>query len=184
MILCNHHMDILSLFSSPKIDEDIETEIPAKARARGYRELLRKLADLGTITASDLMTPRSLVEALDVDVEIENMPLWKTSTTLHFPVYEGDMDKVVGWISNEALRNLSESGHTGSLRGQYMPVHHVPENMPLDQAFLKFVQTSAPLFVVQNDHGVTTGVLYLNDVLEAFFGVDIEPPEFHNTAHG
>jgi CBS domain containing-hemolysin-like protein len=175
-------MDILSLFSSPKIEAELPTEI--LPRARGYRELLRKLADLGTITSSDLMTPRSLVEALDVDVEIENMPLWKTSTTLHFPIYEGDLDKAVGWISNEGLRNLSESGHTGSLRNQYIPVHHIPESLPLDQAFLKFVQTSAPLFIVQNDHGVTTGVLYLNDVLEAFFGVDIEPPEFHNSAHG
>lgn len=177
-------MDILSLFGSAKNEIETKIESTSPTRARGYRELLRKLSELGSITATDLMTPRSLVEALDVNVEIENMPLWKTSTTLHFAVYEGDLDKAVGWISNEGLRNLSESGHTGNLHGQYMPVHHISEKLPLDQAFLKFVQTSAPLFVVQNDHGVTTGVLYLNDVLEAFFGVDIEPPEFHNTAHG
>jgi CBS domain containing-hemolysin-like protein len=40
------------------------------------------------------------------------------------------------------------------------------------------------MFVVKNKFGETVGVLYLNDVLEAFFGVDIEPPEFHRSAHG
>lgn len=183
MILCIYLMDILSLFSFPKAEE-IKPNADLLPHPRGYRELLKKLSDLKSITAIDLMTPRSLVEALDVDVEIENVPLWKTSTTLHFPIYEGDLDRSIGWISSESLRNLSEMGHTGNLRGQYLPVHHIDEKTPVDQVFLKFVQTSAPLFVVQNQEGATTGVLYLNDVLEAFFGVDIEPPEFHHTAHG
>lgn len=183
MLLCNYLMDILSLFSFPKHDE-VEQQADLLPHPRGYRDLLKKLSDLKSITAKDLMSPRSLVEALDVDVEIENMPLWKTSTTLHFPIYEGDLDHAIGWISNEALRTLSDHGHTGNLRGQYTPVHHISESTPLDQAFIKFVQTSAPLFVVQNDQGSTTGVLYLNDVLEAFFGVDIEPPDFHHSAHG
>jgi CBS domain containing-hemolysin-like protein len=181
-------MDILGLFSFPKneAEEKSPTQLPNELlpHPRGYSDLLRKLADLKSITAKDLMSPRSLVEALDVDVEIENMPLWKTSTTLHFPVYEGDLDRILGWISNESLRTLSDDGHTADLRGHYMPVHHISENTPLDQAFIKFVQTSAPLLVVQNESGGTAGVLYLNDVLEAFFGVDIEPPEIHNTAHG
>jgi CBS domain containing-hemolysin-like protein len=97
----------------------------------------------------------------------------------YFPVYLGDLDHILGWISKEAVHNLATEGQAGTLKTEdiHVPAEFIPENMPLDQAFLKFVQESAPLFVVQNEAGVTTGILYLNDVLEEFFGLEIDPDE-------
>ncbi len=182
-------MDLLSLFSFRKT-EPYQKLNQNQPTSKAYKDLIERLSDLKRINAREIMTPRALVEAVDADVEIQRLS-FPNSSHPYFPVYQGDLDHILGWIGHETLKHLIHNGHSGNLRTEYVPADVIPEDFPLDLAFLKFVQSSVPLFVVQNSAGHTTGVLYLSDVLEVFFGLDMEPTlnpspigEGLQTAHG
>jgi CBS domain containing-hemolysin-like protein len=162
-------MDLLSLFSFRKYQEELpENSHPA------YEDFLDRLSELETVRAKDIMTPRALVKALDVDVEIPRIHLSKTGHTNYLPVYKGDLDHVAGWIGREKLNDLFHSGYPGNLTDHYLPARSINEDLSLDKVFFKFVQTSAPLMVVQNTLGTTVGILYLSEVLKVFFGFEID----------
>lgn len=182
MLLCPLIMDLLGLFSFRKDESFLNSQTP---NPKAYRDVIERLGDLRSLTARDRMLPRALVQAIDMDVEIERLHFWETEKSHYFPVYLSDLDHILGWISKEALQNLVSNGHTGNLRTEdvHVPAEMISEDLPLDQVFLKFVQASAPLFVVQNSAGATTGVLYLNDVLEEFFGLEIDSNDTHGPAH-
>lgn len=179
-------MDLLGLFSFRKDEEFLNSNTP---NPKAYNDVIERLGDLRSLVAKDRMVSRALVQAIDMDVEIDRLHIWKSGQAAYFPVYLGDLDHILGWISKEAVHSMALEGHTGTLKTEdvHVPAEYIPSNMPLDQAFLKFVQESAPLFVVQDEDGTTVGVLYLNDVLEEFFGLDIDPDENPgplNAAHG
>lgn len=181
------NMDLLGLFSFRKDTDFINSNSP---NPKAYGDVIERLGDIRSLTAKDRMVPRALVQAVDMDVEIGRLHFWKIAKSQYFPVYTGDLDHILGWISKDALHSLIHDGRSGTLNTEdvHVPAEHISEDMPLDQVFLKFVQQSAPLFVVQDQAGVTTGVLYLNDVLEQFFGLDIHPADDRgaspHAAHG
>jgi putative hemolysin len=169
-------MDILSLFGARQEDISSPQFQEKQKLSKPYADLLSRVTDLKTMTAGQLMTPRALVEALDADVEVSRLHLPKPPVR-YLPIYQGDLDHVLGWMNQDAVVNLMAHAPSDSLRNHFVPVQTIPETTSLDQVFLKFVQTSSPLFVVQNEERQTVGVIYLNDVLAQFFGLEIDPSE-------
>ena len=103
-------MDLLSLFSFNKDEHSPKPSAPPKA----YLDLIERIGDMRTVQAKDVMTSRALVEAIDMDVELERLHIWKT-TALYSPVYKDDLDNILGWISPETLKRLAHDDYTGSL---------------------------------------------------------------------
>ena len=62
-----------------------------------HKSILLNLFDLDTITVEDIMTPRAQIEALDLELPVEQIK--RQLTTCHhnkLPVYEGEINQIVG----------------------------------------------------------------------------------------
>ena len=131
---------------------------------------------LDTVTAHDLMTPRTVVDAMPADTPIAELREAK-SPWVHtrLPVTEGnDRDKIVGLIhSKDVFSALVDGTQTRYLRDLMHPIDFVPETMRGDHLLDKFIAEKKHLVAVVDEYGGFEGIVTLEDVLECLLGSEI-----------
>jgi putative hemolysin len=118
--------------------DDIEHLIDA-GTAEGIVEPLEQRMALGALrlgerTVRDIMRPRIDLDAMDVDTPPEEV--LGTAAMAGFsriPVYESDLDHVIGFVHIKDLFRQQYLGWTIELRKLLHPALFVPETMPLDR---------------------------------------------------
>ncbi|MFN8676852.1 MAG: hemolysin family protein [Thermomicrobiales bacterium] len=137
----------------------------------GEHELLEGVFDLGDRDVRDLMTPRYRVVALDLNAPMEeNFRKMADSPHHLFPVYEGDLDNVVGLVPVKKLWAASVSGEPIDLRGLAEPALVVPESMPALAAVKRFQRRPNTAAIVVDEYGGVQGLISLHDLVEAITG--------------
>ena len=88
-----------------------------------------------------------------------------------FPVIKKDIDHVVGLLYVHDLFSLAKSAEK-STASKLMDskVFYINENQPLPSALAGFLRVKHHLFIVVNEFEETTGVITIEDVLEALIG--------------
>ena len=143
----------------------------------GEHELLEGVFDLGDRDVRDLMTPRYRVVALDLNAPMdENLHKMAGSPHHLFPVYEGDLDKLVGLVPVKKLWAASLSGEEIDLRGLAEPALILPESMPALDAVKRFQGRPNTAAMVVDEYGGVQGLLSLHDLVEAITGELGETP--------
>ena len=114
----------------------------------------------------EVMTPRTQVVAVARDEEpLKACRKFIESGHTKLPVYDGDLDHIVGYIS--ARDFLSE---TGELENVLHPIEVVPESKSVRELLEEFRQDRRHIAVVVDEHGGTDGIVTLEDVLEELLG--------------
>jgi CBS domain containing-hemolysin-like protein len=133
-------------------------------------EIRAALARLEGVTVRDVMTPRVDVVALRAPVASEDVALAvKESGHSRFPVYERDIDDLVGVLY---VKDMFRSGGAVRLRKPFV----VPETAPV-LTVLSSMRTGRNAFaVVVDEHGGVEGVLTVKDLVSELVG-DL-PDEF------
>jgi CBS domain containing-hemolysin-like protein len=100
------------------------------------------------------------------------MRLAATSGHSRFPVYEENLDHVVGVLHVKDLFPLLARGtpETFSLRELVRPVLVVPDSLPVDTLLLQLQREQRSLAVVVDEFGGTAGLITLQDLLERIVG--------------
>lgn len=157
-----------------------EEEITLMARL-GHREgtilesenqLIRRVFELNDIAARDIMTPRTVVHALQADLRLDEAAaeIFKTSFS-RLPVYEDDLDTVIGVVFTRALLTGLSKNHGDRLVRDYLdPVTFVPESARADALLRLFQRNREHLAIVVDEHGGMAGVISLEDILEQLVG--------------
>jgi CBS domain containing-hemolysin-like protein len=122
----------------------------------------------------DVMTPRSMVKSVSSKETLGPLVLDELYKTGHsrFPVYDGDLDHVVGTLY---LRSLVDMKKGSQLAEQAMQpkVFFIREDRNLSHALHGFLKSKHHLFIVVNEYRETVGVLSLEDVIENLLGATI-----------
>jgi putative hemolysin len=155
--------------------DDIEHLIDT-GTAEGVVEPLEKRLALGALrlgerTVRDIMRPRIDLDAMDVETPAEEV--LGTAAMAGFsrlPVYEEDLDHVIGFVHIKDLFRQQYLGWTIELRKLLHPALFVPENMPLDRLLELFQEKHNQLAIVLNEYGGTEGMVTLEDVVEEIVG--------------
>lgn len=161
-------------------EEDIRamvslTRQAGKIKAMEERSIFNILS-LDTKTASDVMTPRTVVVSLPAELTVAQVrqtdPLLSHS---RLPVYAGDdPDDVVGIVTRkQILEALANDQHDTLVSDLMGPVQFVLETMTLDRVLVDFLDARMHLFVVLDEYGGMQGVISLEDVLEEILGKEI-----------
>ena len=130
-------------------------------------ELLQEVLELTDLRVGDIMVPRVDVIAYDVDAPPEGLEaIVRQKRITKIPVYEGDLDHVVGVVY--AKRLLVDPGR--ALRETLAPVQFVPESAPLERVLLQFRATHTQLGIAVDEYGGTAGLITLEDILEEIVG--------------
>lgn len=140
--------------------------------------LLEGVFDLGDRDVRELMTPRYRLVALDVDAPLEeNFRKMADSPHRLFPLYEGDLDNVIGLVPVKKLWAASVMGEPIDLRALAEPVLVVPESMAALDVVKRFQRRPNTAAVVVDEYGGVQGLLSLHDLVETITGDLGETPE-------
>lgn len=141
-----------------------------------YQEsVIDNILSLDTITVKDVMTPRtvifSLSEHLTIGEASRKSDKWEHS---RFPVYDEDMEDIVGIVLTKELFMAHAVGKGDKPLTELMrPARFVVETATLNNVLLEFMSSRQHLFVVIDEYGGLSGLISLEDILEEILGREI-----------
>lgn len=132
--------------------------------------LLRELFEFGDLTAGEAMVPRVRVSGIPVGAGPDDVRrILRDTRHTRYPVYEGDLDHIVGMLHVKDLLRRLLAGETIVARDA-RPLPSVPETMPLDDVLAVMQRQRTHMAVVLDEHGGTAGVITLEDLFEEVVG--------------
>jgi CBS domain containing-hemolysin-like protein len=137
------------------------------------QEMLHKVFEFADKDAVDVMVPRPDVVAVPVDLPVQDvLALVLSHPFTRYPVFEGDLDDVVGVLHvRDLFSTLHERGlESTNLRMILREAIMVPETKPLDELLAEFQRTSNHLAIVVDEYGSVEGLVTLEDLLEEIVG--------------
>ena len=140
--------------------------------SRRYQQMLLSILDLEKVTVDDVMVPHNEIIGIDLDDEIEEIEeIISKSEHTRLPVYEDDVDNVVGILHLRRLANLAPlSFDKTSLRGMLKEPYFVPEGTPLSKQLVQFQRRRERVALVVDEYGDIQGIVTLEDILEEIVG--------------
>src|SRR5690554_6808469 len=167
----------LTAFMRPSEPEDRE-DIKAVLEAAHDRQVLdgdsyamiSGAIEVANQTVADIMVPRSKMDMLDISKPLaEVLPEIIETGHSRFPVYEDDKDNIVGILLAKDLL-LSITNPAIDLRPLVRPAVFVPETKRLNVLLHDFRSSRNHLAIVVDEHGGTSGLVTMEDVLEQIVG--------------
>jgi len=159
------------------------------------REMLRGVFEISETVVREVMTPRT--EMVAVPVEVSLAKLLEVATEeghSRIPVFEGTIDSVLGVVlTKDLLRVLHERGGVADgpfdVRSILRPAYFVPDSKPVDELLAELRRQAVHLAIVLDEFGGTYGVVTLEDLLEEIVGeindeFDEVEPDFAPTPEG
>ncbi len=152
-----------------------ESEAGGVLRADAGRMLL-ELFEFGDLAAAQVMVPRVRVTGLEVGATPDEVrELIRTAPHTRLPVYDGDLDHIVGMVHiKDLLRHLAADAPVRATGTRPLPV--VPETAALDDVLGVMRRERTQMAVVIDEHGGTAGVVTLEDLIEEVVGEIDESP--------
>ena len=149
------------------LDSSLEAGMIDTARA----ELLGSALQMAEKTARQVMVPRNQVTFLDLEEPlVKNIADARGSGHTWLPVCRGNLDQVEGVVNVKDLFFLLAGSQLKSLTQVQRPVLFVPENVTLEQLLAEFRRRRRQMAVVVDEHGGTSGIITLADVVSEIIG--------------
>ena len=159
-------------------EEEIRTMISIGARAGAVEateaELLEKVFHFGDRQVHEVMTPRTEIVWVEKGTTLaEFLSLYSQVTHTRFPVYEGDIENVVGTLSVKDLlltmaqRNLAPDSTVSDV---LRPAYFVPESKPVGELFSELRQVGQQMAIVVDQFGGVAGLATLKQLVEVIVG--------------
>ena len=140
-----------------------------------HQQMLVSILDLENATVEDIMVPR--VEIVGIDIEdpwdkiLEQL---RQSQHTRLPVYEGDIDRIVGVVHMKRVVHELARGRldrdtlveAASARDTYF----VPSGTPLNTQLLNFQHDKRRMAFVVDEYGDIQGLVTIDDILEEIVG--------------
>lgn len=139
-----------------------------------HKSILLNLFDLETISVEDIMTPRAQIEALDLEMPVEEI-MRELTTCYHnkLPVYEGEINRIVGILHVRkavALLNQEDELTTDHLRALLTTPYFIPQDTRLFTQLQYFQENKERLGIIVDEYGEVQGLVTLDDIIEEMIG--------------
>ena len=134
------------------------------------REMIEDLLEFGETMAREVMVPRIDIVAVDVKDDFATVrKIVRETGHSRLPLYDGDIDHVVGIIHTKDLLRLRD-GEEVPLTQLARKVSFVPETKMIDDLLREFQQTRNHMAIVVDEYGGTSGLVTLEDLIEEIVG--------------
>ncbi|MEG0919046.1 MAG: hemolysin family protein [Anaerovoracaceae bacterium] len=136
----------------------------------GQSELIQNAIEFNDLTAEDVLTPRVDVEAISIDMSEEEVgEIFKNTGFSRLPVYEDDMDKVLGVLNQKDFHNYIV-GSQRTISDFVKPVVFVAGTMKAATLLKKLQAAKAHIAIIVDEYGGTEGLVTMEDIIEELVG--------------
>jgi putative hemolysin len=134
-------------------------------------EIAARALEFANLTAGHVMVPRTQVVGLALDSpldEVRRMTLEHGYSRL--PVYRGHLDDIVGYVLVKDLLAIAWEGRLFLLADLLRTPYFVTENSSATAVLSHMRSQRIHLAIVVDEHGGTSGIVTLEDLVEEFVG--------------
>jgi len=134
--------------------------------------LVRRSLQFGTLSAEELMTPRSKILALQTDDTVADLVAAAAESGFsRFPIVEGDLDETVGIVHVKQVFAIPRADRARTLLTTVaQPVAVVPSTLDGDAVMAEIRANSLQTALVVDEYGGTAGMVTLEDLIEEIVG--------------
>lgn len=134
--------------------------------------LVRRSLQFGTLSAEELMTPRSKIVALQTDDTIADLvAVAAESGYSRFPIVDGDLDETVGIVHVKQVFAIPRAERAGTLLTSVaQPVPVVPSTLDGDAVMAEIRANALQTALVVDEYGGTAGMVTVEDLIEEIVG--------------
>jgi len=135
------------------------------------KEFIHSVFDFADTSVREVLTPRTEIHALEVQTSCAAaLHEMIDSGFSRMPVYEEDLERIIGIVHIKELLRAQEQGQTASLRDFLHPVYFVPDSMQISHLLRELQVRRAHMAVVVNEFGTVIGLATIEDLLEEIVG--------------
>ena len=136
------------------------------------REMLNAVFLFGDTTVREMMVPRTEIVSIPVEARLPQvMHVFSTHAAERVPVYEGDLDHIIGILHvKDLLRALLPNTRMPTVRQLMREPFFVPDTQRADEVLQQFRVKHEHVAVVLDEYGGTAGLVTLNDLIEKIIG--------------
>jgi putative hemolysin len=136
-------------------------------------QMIHGIIEIGDKTVREIMIPRTDIVAVERHTSLkEIVKLFKEHRHTRMPVYDADIDHVVGLIHTKDLLlfyTLSSS-QKFDMDKMLRPIEFTPEQKKVDQLLHDMRTKKVHMMIVVDEYGGTAGMVTLEDLLEEIVG--------------
>jgi putative hemolysin len=137
-------------------------------------EMLHNVFEFGNRPVREVMIPRPDVVSIERGTNIAGfLEKYAASPLSRYPVYEGNMDYVIGILS---IKDVLMAQAKGTINNESLidtlirPAYFTPETKPISQLFIEMKDSNYRMAVVVDEFGGTAGVVSLTQLVEEVVG--------------
>ncbi|MDO4383370.1 MAG: hemolysin family protein [Eubacteriales bacterium] len=134
------------------------------------QELITNAIEFDDLEAIDVITPRVDIEAVELGTSVEEIgKIFKESGFSRLPVYEDDLDNIIGIINQKDFHNYVV-GEGRGLEAYIKPVAYVAESIKAAVLLKKMQSKKTHIAIIVDEYGGTTGLVTMEDIIEELVG--------------
>ncbi|MGB5868265.1 MAG: CNNM domain-containing protein [Arcobacteraceae bacterium] len=137
-------------------------------------DIIENALSLKQIKIKDILTPRSVVFAVEKNTLIQD--LLEDKRTYKFsrlPIYDGTIDNIVGMVLTKKIFKHAIKDPNVPIEEIMIKVERIHENIPVLKALSSFTKTKGHMLIVVDGYDQTEGIVTLEDCLETLLGLEI-----------
>ena len=134
------------------------------------QELITNAIEFDDLEAIDVITPRVDIVAVELGTSVEEIGrTFKESGLSRLPVYEDDLDNIIGIINKKDFHNYVV-GENRELEQYIKPVAYVAESIKAAVLLKKMQTKKTHIAIIVDEYGGTTGLVTMEDIIEELVG--------------
>jgi CBS domain containing-hemolysin-like protein len=136
------------------------------------REMIHSIFEFGDTILREVMVPRPDMVGVPVTTSLQEvLELMLRTGYSRIPVYQGDIDDVVGLAyAKDVLRRLHDGQADKPLADILRPAPFMPESMRAAECLREMRRRKGHMVIVIDEYGGTAGLVTLEDLLEEIVG--------------
>lgn len=170
--ICHANSEDASLVhSTEELDMLVDASYNEGVLNETEAEMLHNMFKFSDLMAKQVMIPRTDMICIPNDISYEELnKVALENQYTRYPVYEENIDKILGFIHVKDLYSLAMTKESYSVQKLIRPLILIPETMTLDNLIIEFKKRQCQIAVVIDEFGGTSGLITLEDVLEEIIG--------------
>jgi CBS domain containing-hemolysin-like protein len=134
-------------------------------------ELIENVFQFNDRMVKQIMVPRTKLAALDVHASEEKLleTIFSEGYS-RMPVYEGNIDNIVGVLNVKDLLPIIRRGEPLELARIMRPAYFVPETKKINRLLRQFQRKHIVMAIVSDEFGGVSGIVTIEDIMEELVG--------------